>query len=353
MKTRKNVTQSVTFSWRPEAFPVRWAYTTEEVPPWDITRGFPANAPIGLGLVELEIKEADVPKPVFRWLMPHPILEVPEHTSDIEMLRTILREHPEYRDRADEWKPSPPPAKGYPRLVRETFTKDALGGSLRNGIDVIAELQSVLCDDDKDPPILKPKMNEIAQLASFFGAPEGTKHNTLEAWLRLIWRLKGHLQVMEALQLYGLEEVRKQARENELRADALITTRQRESIGEQEVIRVWQDMYDILRRERFRDEVAFRLSVARALQLDFRWQLEEASDGYSPVVPALNNFDFEGSFGVRAWSIFCLRNKWLNPGNLRRCEGCGNVFVSRKNALCCHSRCRKRKKEKIARSTQL
>ncbi len=184
----KNNAQTISFFWSPFGYKARWADSPEDVPIWDLSRGFPLS--VGMDSA------------------PATALKVGDQ---LELLRTLLHHgHVAYKDSAATWEPLPPPAKGYPRLVRDTDKK--VTGFFRTTEDVIGDIGTlakyILAWRADDPvEILKRK---ILELNEKYGAPYGVKenartHNTLEAWLCLAVIVNVHLRAMHEFKVLGYE----------------------------------------------------------------------------------------------------------------------------------------------------
>ncbi len=177
MKTDENRSQTLMFFWVAQSYEARWAESPEEVPIYDVSRGFPLSA--GADLVH---KKA---------------LADP---NDINELRPLLRGDARYSHLIDTWEPNPPPTEGYPRLVREDVARHVWGTSCTDA-DVVGDVNKLARHISawlagKPVEVLK---REILELNAKYGAPYSAEDNTLEAWLKLAVETKVHIAAMREL----------------------------------------------------------------------------------------------------------------------------------------------------------
>ena len=82
MSKAQNDAQTVSFFWAPYSYKVRWVETPEDVPVWDVSRGFPLTVGMDSGSVD-------------------------KVSSQLELLRKLLKlGHVAYKDTAATWEPS-------------------------------------------------------------------------------------------------------------------------------------------------------------------------------------------------------------------------------------------------------
>lgn len=164
----ENPAKTISFTWAPLVYPVRWAETPEEVPEWDVSRGCPWH----------EWRPHERPPPPGIKPSPYP-----------------------------NWEVRPPPESGYPRLVRQSL-KDQVRPRSRTRHDIISELAPLYryveawrCG--KPVKVLKKK---VLTLAGVYGAPDSDyEDTTLEAWLKVIAYVHTHVSALRDLQVNGYE----------------------------------------------------------------------------------------------------------------------------------------------------
>ncbi len=184
MNREKSIGKSISFFWAPKPYPFQWAESPDEVPPWDASRGFPAD-------VGADVKRR--PEPA--------------NPYEVSSLRPFLRDHVDYVDRVETWEPTPAPTKGYPRLIRKSVKMMPLPLYYRHEDDIVgalAPLAKYIQAWREDKPV-KVLRNKILELAERYGPPNEAKENTLEVWLELITFVDVHLSALRDFKLYGYE----------------------------------------------------------------------------------------------------------------------------------------------------
>lgn len=189
---RKKYANTISFLWQPAGYPVRWADSPDEVPPWDITRGFSITAGFHGYKARRNIG-----------------------SYSIEELRKFLYYDPgdvdgPSFDKAYSWEPSSAPTEGYPRLVRRDC-EDSASEIYRHEENVLGDLapfgSDLYLDSWRAGNPAKILRRKIAFLAEKYGAPYRRDGNTLFAWLALLTYVNIHLTAAGALgnDLYGYE----------------------------------------------------------------------------------------------------------------------------------------------------
>ena len=184
MNRERSFGESIGFFWAPTAYPVLWADSPDEVPPWDVSRDFPKE--VGAG---------------------YKGRPQPEDPYKVEELRLYLCDHVDYKNHTETWEPTPAPKSGYPRLVRASVKMMPLDQGYHQNDDVIGALAPLAkyiqpWRENKPVKVLKKK---ILELANLYGPPGEANQNTLEAWLGLITFVDVHLSTLLDFKLNGLE----------------------------------------------------------------------------------------------------------------------------------------------------
>lgn len=308
MSEPQNVTENVTLAlqWSAGLFPVMWAYRPQEVPMWDSSRGFPLQRPV-LGIKVLYTATRE---------------EVTDYrVLPDDFVLNALREEIEQ----PSWEPGPPPRTGYPRLVRADF-KLRWREWYREGMDIVnpvAALERLYTPHEKPG---KQLLKEVKKLAETFGAPDQPEDQTLWEWVILGLEASAHLEAIGVTKDVGFDELREHSRikhEQWLKDFGYAGPFPDRPYGGP-----WLLLSD-------RAEKADSLKEFRNSMLDLL---------FGPTVP------FRVRTKSKVWLRFQLAKAWHGEGQLKICEGCGRRFLqTRTNRLTCSARCRKRKKDRLAK----
>lgn len=333
MNSPESVTKPITFQWMPTPYPVKWADSSEEVPEWDVSRGFPLS--VGMHSALGAAAEAN---------------------NELEVLRLLLRNgHVGYKDSASTWEPLPSPDKDYPRLVRASLNVHTYGEQ-RHEYPVLTDLARLhryipAWRQGKDTAVLR---REVLRLSSLYGMAS-REGNTLTAWLKLSAEVVLHKRLYRALSTGGFEGL-----------DGEWSTAYTSLTDREEV-----DAEEYKRRRRKADEAPrdprrpFLSAVAATPILSNLDAIERHELSYlqgvsswvgkentkSAVKQALSyglydafgmTFHVRGDestkllhqhWGVRAycdlsiWVNFALSEMWRGNKSMQQCEGCGTLYV--------------------------
>lgn len=347
MNRSKGASKSICFLWVTKGYPVYWAESPEEVPAWDVSRGFPLS--VGADLIK---KVAS------------------NEMSEIKLLCSLLRYEPDYSDGAAVWTPSEAPSHAYkhayPRLVRASFAKRVIG-DYRHDEDIIGEIaplaqyvegwrvekperaQKNKASKESDG-IKKTLKNKILKLAKKYGEPH-PGHNTLAAWLSLIGRVNVHLKALYDLQIdqFGVQEIPEKL---EARRKMIERGIGRSTLGNYVCERELSEVENLIvmaqgrnTARAMRDKVAERLfSTFGNVIADPRYEGHRTSFTPRGVIVECP---------VDEWIGFKLSELWRNNVIVKRCHGCKVLYIpTRKgNVYCKRGTCAdKRWRERQARA---
>lgn len=354
MNRSEDASKSICFLWVAKGYLVYWAESPEQVPAWDVSRGFPLTA--GADLIKGAASNG---------------------TCKIELLRSLLRYERDYLDKAAVWTPSEAPLHdykhAYPRLVRASFAKRVVG-DYRHDEDIIGEIaplaqyvegwrvekpertQKNKASKERDE-IGKRLKNKILKLAKKYGEPH-PGYNTLAAWLSLIGRVNVHLKTLYDLQIdqFGVQEIPEKLEERRKMIERGIG---RSTLGNYVCERELSEVENLIvmaqgrkTARAMRDKVAERLfSTFGNVIADPRYEGHRTRFTPRGVIVECP---------VDEWIGFKLSELWRNNITVKRCHGCkalypptrkGNVYC--KGGTCADKRWRERqaraKKSEVAR----
>ena len=340
MNRVKHNAQTISFFWAPFGYKARWADAPEEVPIWDLSRGFPLS--VGMDSAPSAAVKA---------------------SNQLELLRALLRHgHVDYKDSAATWEPLPPPAEGYPRLVRDT-DKMVLG-YFRTTEDVIGDIGTLAKDIPAwragDP--VKVLKRKVLELNEKYGAPYGVDengriHNTLEAWLRLVVMVSVHTQAMHEFKVLGYElmlnglESKRASLESQRVFDEEAYRRANEAIEYTtpgKPFSVWSPEAFMLRNldEVERIELLSTENLLRAAQdaqEDAEAFRKRVADELYKTFNVNVTLDPEGVIireSLHFWACHKLSQMWLHGAEVRACAACGQLFVPKRgNTIYCKPSC--------------
>jgi hypothetical protein len=164
MSKSKNVSKIVSFVYLAAAYPQRWAQTPDEVPVWDVSRGFP---------------ETRGGRQVADGLAPVPFVLGDEVVQ-----------------------PDPPPREGYPRLVRASLEAPRVRNCVHES--VVNALSGLAKHALQSPP-RKSLLADIKRVAEQYGVPHGPQSNTLSAWVQLALIADAQVRAKAELDRDGFE----------------------------------------------------------------------------------------------------------------------------------------------------
>lgn len=278
---------------------MRWAHSPEEVPAWDVTRGFPLREP----MAAIDFSDG----------------------AELAVMRELLSD--------PAWTPAPPPISGYPRLVREGMREPARTyGYGHEGAAVIAALQSIArhFELDETPPFSGKRLeNEVLAVANKYGAPMKPEDNTLSEWVRLAVWVAAHLESMQVLQDESPDALREHLAAMEARWRSVpdpFRPGQRGMGGPYLYLRSWVD----------RDPAAPQRYI--------RGQLMGMATGVTGLVYFNDIEQFGLPMSLREQANLALAAAWVMNAPVGVCEGCGRAFlVTRRDRRFCHARCRQKR----------
>lgn len=320
-----------------QAYPVEWAEGPLEVPPWDVSRGFPLRQSSGnLSAFEKAHLEA------------HFRLETLEH-----MVRNANDHMPTLGGSENEWLPEAPPEEDYPRLVRKDYCEPVLW-HYQQDEDIINELAAVAFYVDRfrenkpqlqysDIDIHKVLLRRrVKHLAEKYGHPYSEPHsNSLSFWLRLVARVYIHL-----FALYHL-------------------TQNSDPIEMIEALNEWQAVVDeslryrsnfdpLCQEEDYELEYLARLALNRNNARAVRTAI--SNETYQLFGKGVESSNVTVSFRPKGiilrcyadqWVYFKLSELWGSSTRVKRCRVCRMLFArTRKNQIYCkNGSCASKKKD--------
>lgn len=294
MNGRKKQQKPLDFRWLAKPFQAAWACSPEQVPMWDVARGFPVSAP----LFSIEIDEP--------------------YTIDLHDLRQIASK--------DSWQPDPAPLEGYPRLVRANCL-DAVSSRYCDQVDILNRLTRLL---RKEPPC-QWIMGEILELHAEVGPVQRTNYtdNTLESWLTLARIVQAHMKARDILDLLGYSAMRDELKELER------TCRQRHKEGHKSYATLARDMpreaHEVDDEQEYR-----RHTLKRCRSHVGKVSVATDEDTLTQI--------FVATVPLYDWVIYKIGDIWEPSAEIAECVGCGMYFLSRrKGKLTCGGACRNRK----------
>ena len=284
------------FWWSAGPYNAKWAYTPEEVPIWDTSRGFPLSEP------------DDTLKPL---------------TDDLEVLRVLLDD--------ETWEPAPAPKDGYPRLVRANYTEPVYVRSCGH-VDILNRLMRLL----RKEPLDKWAMGEILALNAEVGPVkrQGRIDNTLESWLNLARVVQAHMRARNALDFGGYSAMREEA---------------------EEYSEDWQKKHGRGEYNPYRHIISATLGGTD--EQTFRFNVLKASrDRIHGVTVATDRTTLNKILVTDAtlytWAHYRIGDIWEPSAEVAECEGCKNLFLNRRTGkLYCSGACRNRKYHDALRAT--
>ena len=301
---RQTVTKTVTFSWVPDVYPLRWANTPDEVPIWDHSRGVPVGHNLwwARGQVDLE-----------------------DEAGIIRKFREKLKD--------ETWEPKAPPLHGYPRLVWATPLDTGYMG-IPPSHELLNDLSRLVWDRTHgfDFSVSKRLQNEILELSQKYGPIndlDRPQANTYHEWLYWAYNVQAHVDAAGVVRDLGYAKLLEYLGDMDMR---------------------WRtDLNDSLNFLSSRASPYLALSFAhqpgaRAFREEMaRREFQRLSFGATTEI-ALNLGELIFHVPITRWLGLELAEMWLGRGTLKTCDGCGRLFVAHnRKADCCHRNCRKRK----------
>ena len=294
------MTSSVTFNWAARKFPVKWADRPEDVPEWDVSRGYGG-----------------------------PYLN--------------KEEWEEYR-RSQGFVPGPPPVDGYPRLVRIPGEKGVDIGTYNLGApqgvaNKLARLYPYVLHmhERGKEQTLKRKILELAKAYTPYAhyTPDGL---TLRMWALAISRVWAALQVAHRLLEKGVKDTKGWVRRND---EAMKEWDGRFYKRRDWPPTPWFQIYAAIKDSASPREA--RLGLARYLLTLFG--LNAGAGDINFFIPS--NMDVPVMLavkGVGEWAYYEVATTVLRRRPVRFCSVCGSPFISmRKDKDTCSDACRKKK----------
>ncbi len=376
METAKSPQKSITFLWRVQPLPLRWADGPDEVPPWDVSRGFPLEVPMSYTTAPaLEVRTEPGVTGARR---AGDMLTLGPDASEVDTLRPLLHGHVDFENTADTWEPGPPPATGYPRLVRADFTTfwTAEYADDTNLLGELTYLAGFIPHWREGRRVARLK-NAVLKLASRSGLSPVPHENTLESWLGLAAYVRATKQARAIFDKEGLAGLRAwlEGELAELDARRVVDERATQRAEEEaaRAVRGPAPVLAVMRRDwdaadwgvwralRGLQEVTTRTKNAHSFRGDVAGFLYSVFDGHVRSEPAWG-YGLEPHMGrvtatcsphAYAHAHAKLAELWVGDKGVRLCEVCGAPFVPNhgNRTQCGAGRCgsAKHRKERQAR----
>ncbi len=319
MSNQKKHKKALEIGWLATPYEAGWAFTPEEVPVWDASRGFSLEQPAG-ATVYFYATEAERDANLWQHNYGDYIYVRNVDTTDV-WLHWFIQ---------NKWEPSPAPQSGYPRLVRKSYT-DPIRQRDCSDVEILNLLVRLLREEPDSPN--KWVMNEIAELNSLVGPVEASGNNTLKKWLDLAQLVRAHLKVRRVLNLADYDEMimcsRRWGHEYEV---AMKGHKDFHSLSSQNPYKLFGIIEFIVSRantteEEIRKEY-FIEGVARTL-----------SEQLNPILMKDNSLFSQVT--LEKWVKYKLANVWKPSAKVLDCKGCEQPFyATRENKVHCTPTCR-------------
>lgn len=350
MSGRKNDAQTVAFFWRPFVYPMQWAERPEDVPDWDMTRGCPWD----------------------RW-QPHEDTYY-QRVLNIDRASGYGRWEHDPDGSKPDWEVTPPPATGYPRLVRRSL-KDRVIEAPRTRDDVVGELALKMFRDGvnawRDGKQTVKLKEKVLELSERYGPVWSMEDNTLEAWLACAAFVQAHMRASEFLEerspffaesddytsdVSTVDKLRLEKERLEAKRGAInggVNALNGLDAVDRAELSAFLSLYRAAKRTETEEKPveAFRLEVSQDL---YGNKFGEVAGRGKDEHLAFRNAGVVLRCSVGKWVFYKLAEWWRHGSFVRICPACRTLFPpSRSNKKYCCDNCRKEKSRKgIVRATR-